>query len=140
MQVAFAALEIASEGDLALDFIEFPILPKVSAGETGPQVAFGSVLGLPPSEQGWEALLFAIDGPVELRSEVINPPFLEPQPSIGEQAIISIEAADSGWVIGPPDAERADAHFDPGFDFVNGSVERFYEKVNISPAPVGFGQ
>jgi len=140
MQVAFATVEVASEGDLALDFIEFPILTKVGAGETGPHVAFGSVLRLPPSQQGWEALLFAIDGPVKLRSEVVNPSFLEPQPGIGEQAIVGIKAADSGRVIGPPYAERADADFDPRFGFVHGTVERFDEEVHISASPVGFGQ
>ena len=77
-----------------------------------------------------------IDAPVELRGAVVQPAFAQPEAGVGVEGAVGVEALDLLGVSGAPDAERADAEFHVGFDFVNLGVQAFDEIIDVHPAPV----
>ena len=59
-------------------------------------MAFGRVLGEPIIEQHTERLWWLVDGPIELRHEVIHPAFLQPQLDICIKLVVLAEPGNTG--------------------------------------------
>ena len=138
--VAGDAVGIAGTLDLADDFLGCPGAADAGGVVAGPEVAAVVVLLGPPLEEDGVALGFLIDGPVELGGEVIDPAGVEPFAGIGVEVVVGFESADLVGLAGFPDAEGAEAEFDPGFDGLDGGVEAFDEAVDVVAAPVVAGE
>src|SRR5688572_21288487 len=94
------------------------------------------VLTRPPFEQRGITLLGRSDGPVQLRREVVEPPFDEPAPRVREEHVVGVEPANGFRKSGPPDAERTDAELHPRLGGLDADIERLDQQVHVATAPV----
>ena len=125
----------SGEIDLLEDFSGRPGL-HFGAVVAGPEVTAFGILFVPPLEEHGITLSGGIDSPIELRGAVVQPAFAQPEAGVGVEGAVGVEALNLLGVSGAPDAERADAEFHVGFDFVNLGVQAFDEIVDVHPAPV----
>lgn len=130
----------AQQLDLARDLLraEGLALAADGAGEQArPDVPRVRVLRQPVVEQHREGLRRAVDGPVQLRCQVVEPAFGEPALDIGIQLVVLAEALDAGW---PQrrfaEPERADAETRARPDRTHQRVHRLHQPVDVRAAPV----
>ncbi len=129
----------AGAADLLDDLLRRPTVPFFShaaRGDAGPEEASLRVLPRPPREQRRKALLFLVDGPVELRREVVDPAALDPRARVGRDFLVRVESLHLRRAPGPPDAEGADAHPNLRLRGLHLGVEALHEPVHVPPAPV----
>ena len=85
--------------------------------------------------EGGEAL-GAVDAPVELGGEVIDPAVGEPFAGIAGEVLVGIDTGgDAGGDSRFPDTKGADAHAYPWFGGFDRRVESLYEGINGRSAP-----
>src|SRR5262249_11674652 len=101
-----------------------------------PEVPPLAVLAGPPRQQPRVALLLLADRPVQLRAEVIGPGLAQPEPGVGVQLGVLVEAGDARRVARPPDAERADAHLHPRLGRLHPAVWPAHEAVDRRTPPI----
>src|SRR5690606_12016208 len=103
--------------DLVDDFLRLVVLARRAdaAGEQArPHVAAHRVLADPVVEQHVEGLRLLRARPVQLRREIVEPAFLQPQLGIRVQLVVLREAGNAGrTAVRTAQAERADAEADP---------------------------
>src|SRR5690606_13927846 len=77
-----------------------------------------------------------VDRPVQLRCEIINPPFVEPEFRVSIQLVILVKALDGGGIPRPPDTERTKPKFYMRLFFFDFSVKSFDENIHRVSSPV----
>ena len=139
---------LAYRGNLAGDFLGQPTgfgahnslhgCCQHPAGEqTGPHMPPLRVLAKPVVQQRHKSLLLLIDGPVQLRHQVIDPTGLQPALHICVKLVILAETLNArGPQIRSTNAKRADTKAHPRFDLVNAGVQALHQRIHIAAPPI----
>ena len=94
-------------------------------------------LGNPMVQQGRKGLARAVDGPVELRGQVVQPTLLHPQLNVGIQLVVLAETFDAGRAqLGSPQAKGADTKAHMGLDAAHRAVHRLHEAAHVVAPPI----
>src|SRR5436305_11036430 len=93
------------------------------------------VLAPPPRVEPREALLIVVERPVVLWRQVVDPPFSQPSPRIGERLGVGIQTGYAGRIPRPPDPEWTDTDEHPPFTRFDFGVQRSNEVVDVRSAP-----